>query len=195
MCWRDDVPMERRCEFCHRNYFGSLGHKNCPKFLNKEMADKVIHDVLEAVFKNFGVKRTDCHVRVLAPTIEDEWANDYPSWPNYSLKWEPLTDFSAGTPEKWEHKYDEHTGCKMVQGLTGRSDGRTIVPHLLFRGETVYAGYVEVDMIRVTCSGFDECDDRMTAGMIAHGIVAAATRAFNASRAPGGEDYGKEFLT
>jgi hypothetical protein len=31
MCWRDDVPMHRRCSMCGQRYYGDLGHRNCPK--------------------------------------------------------------------------------------------------------------------------------------------------------------------
>lgn len=30
MCWRDDVPMNRRCISCGKRYYGDLGHRNCP---------------------------------------------------------------------------------------------------------------------------------------------------------------------
>jgi hypothetical protein len=31
MCWRDDVIMTRHCGFCGQEYYGDLGHENCPK--------------------------------------------------------------------------------------------------------------------------------------------------------------------
>lgn len=31
MCWRDDVPMRRKCVACGATYYGDLGHRNCPK--------------------------------------------------------------------------------------------------------------------------------------------------------------------
>ena len=30
MCWRDDVPMTRRCISCGATYYGDLGHRGCP---------------------------------------------------------------------------------------------------------------------------------------------------------------------
>lgn len=32
MCWRDDVRQWRHCPFCSQEYYGDLGHKDCPKF-------------------------------------------------------------------------------------------------------------------------------------------------------------------
>jgi hypothetical protein len=30
MCWRDDVERTRWCIFCGEEYFGDLGHRDCP---------------------------------------------------------------------------------------------------------------------------------------------------------------------
>lgn len=30
MCWRDDVRKARYCCSCRAEYFGDLGHRNCP---------------------------------------------------------------------------------------------------------------------------------------------------------------------
>src|SRR3989338_10027082 len=30
MCWRDNVQTTRNCLLCGQNYFGDLGHRNCP---------------------------------------------------------------------------------------------------------------------------------------------------------------------
>lgn len=31
MCWRDNVRQTRYCSACGREYYGDLGHRNCPK--------------------------------------------------------------------------------------------------------------------------------------------------------------------
>lgn len=30
MCWRDEVPMARICISCGQEYYGDLGHRDCP---------------------------------------------------------------------------------------------------------------------------------------------------------------------
>ncbi len=30
MCWRDDIVEMRWCMFCGNDYFGDLGHRDCP---------------------------------------------------------------------------------------------------------------------------------------------------------------------
>ena len=30
MCWRDDIAMIRYCSFCDQEYYGDLGHRDCP---------------------------------------------------------------------------------------------------------------------------------------------------------------------
>jgi hypothetical protein len=31
MCWRDDIQETRFCSLCRSEYYGDLGHRNCPK--------------------------------------------------------------------------------------------------------------------------------------------------------------------
>jgi hypothetical protein len=31
MCWRDAVSENRTCMWCFEEYYGALGHINCPK--------------------------------------------------------------------------------------------------------------------------------------------------------------------
>lgn len=38
MCWRDDVMENRFCSFCHQEYYGDLGHRNCPAFSKKTIS-------------------------------------------------------------------------------------------------------------------------------------------------------------
>jgi len=35
MCWRDDVVMTRYCSFRGQEYYGDLGHRNCPSRRSK----------------------------------------------------------------------------------------------------------------------------------------------------------------
>lgn len=35
MCWRDDVRKARYCGSCRAEYFGDLGHRNCPALTKK----------------------------------------------------------------------------------------------------------------------------------------------------------------
>jgi len=35
MCLRDDVRRTRWCTFCGNEYYGDLGHRNCPGFSKK----------------------------------------------------------------------------------------------------------------------------------------------------------------
>lgn len=37
MCWRDDIITNRVCISCGQSYYGDLGHRNCPKKLEKEL--------------------------------------------------------------------------------------------------------------------------------------------------------------
>ena len=44
MCWRDDVVETRYCTFCGKEYYGDLGHRDCPAFTKKledPLAEKI----------------------------------------------------------------------------------------------------------------------------------------------------------
>jgi hypothetical protein len=30
MCYRDNIVEKRHCPFCHKSYYGDLGHRDCP---------------------------------------------------------------------------------------------------------------------------------------------------------------------
>ena len=41
MCWRDDIITTRYCSFCHQEYYGDLGHRDCPAFSQKQPVQQV----------------------------------------------------------------------------------------------------------------------------------------------------------
>ena len=74
MCWRDDVVQERWCEFCGQEYYGDLGHENCPAAgklkepdKDKEVPETLMHwsetetgkELVEKAFKAVDLPEVD----------------------------------------------------------------------------------------------------------------------------------------
>lgn len=44
MCWRDDIVETRYCSFCGQEYYGDLGHRDCPA-LTRKTEDPLIENI------------------------------------------------------------------------------------------------------------------------------------------------------
>lgn len=168
-----------------------------PKFLNWRSADLAVESVLRLVMENERLshipKRKMCHIIVLGPSMKDDRETNYKDWPNYQIEPIVLYDQSYGNRSLWTAKYDEIAKCKALQLWHDRNDGRTsVMPHLLFPGDTPYWGGVKREGIVVACSGLQPYLDRMIAGMTADMIIGYAYHQFATS-----EDVkeGVDFLT
>lgn len=170
-----------------------------PKFLTKEMAEVAVLVAIQTILyppevdqEGFGhkqlkkylkPKRDQCHIIVLVPGMTDHVAEDYPNWPDYSLKPVLLFEhsFFGGTGEH-EGPFEEIARCKALQRWTDRNDGRTdIIPHLLYQGDTPYWGSVKRDEIVVACSGVQPYIDRLISSMVADLLIAMAYEAWKVS--------------
>ncbi|MEK7649378.1 MAG: hypothetical protein AAB367_00215 [Patescibacteria group bacterium] len=141
-----------------------------PKFLTKDVAETATDRVIAMATRDFPLKRQDCHIVVLAPSMEQD-----SMWPNYNITPFVLYEKSVGARSEWQHSYDVIARRKAAQLWQERNDGRTdCMPHLLFPGDTPYWGGVERDGIVVACSGFQAWFDKMVAGMIADACIALA---------------------
>ena len=159
-----------------------------PKFLTQEMAARVIARVVGAVKDDlyFPIKRRPCpvcrsisvmlHTVVLVPSMKDERAEDYPSWPNYPIQPYLLCEHSEHKDcNGWPWKFDDIARCKALQLWQDRNDDRTdVMPHLLFPGDAPFWGGVKRHGIVVATSGVQPHFDKMISGMVADMCVAMA---------------------
>ena len=181
-----------------------------PKFLTPDVAAFAIKSVLHGIqgscispFVNAAIRSVPlrrrvcdickcsvimCHTVVLVPTMKDERAEDYPSWPTYQLHAQLLHEHSehksckAGSNSSdnvWPYKFDDIARCKSLQLWHDRNYGGTdIVPHLLFPGDTPFWGGVKRNGIVVATSGVQPYFDKMISGMVADMCVALAYHAW-----------------
>ena len=155
-----------------------------PKFLTKEMAEKVIGLITSALRLSTNFAWTlkleeGFHIVILVPAMELRGGI---AWPNYEIHPHALCEWGM-SKKKWKYPLDEIAQCKALQLWHGRNDGRTdIMPHLLFPNDTPFWGGVKRDGIVVTCSGLEPCFDRMLAGMIADMCIALAYNAWMTSK-------------
>lgn len=165
-----------------------MSGKLVPRFLNREVAEVVVEEVLRLAMGTesrpspFGPKRQHCHVVILVPSMENDRAGDYPKWPNYVIEPMALYERSFGNPKEWEHPYSDIARCKALQLWHDRNDDRTdVMPHLLFPGDTPFWGGVKRSGLVAACSGVQSWYDKMIAGMVVDGCVAAAYDAWMTS--------------
>lgn len=156
-----------------------------PKYLTPEVA---AHACNRAFWATANLRRgaisglENCHIVVLVPSMPDDSDTNFASWPNYAVEPHALYEHSQGAREEWRYRYDEIAQCKALQLWHGRNEGgATIMPHLLFSGDTPYWGGVKRDGIVVACSGYDEWIDRMIAGIVADLCIGLAYDAWMAS--------------
>jgi hypothetical protein len=149
-----------------------------PKFLTADVAQVAVKMAKLAMSYSPMVNmlsRQMFHIVVLVPSMVDDRAEDYPSWPNYAIEPHLLYDESVGDKEKWPHKFDDIAQCKALQLWHDRNDDRTdSMPHLLFPGDTPYWGGVKRRGIVVACSGVQPYFDKMISGIVADMSVAIA---------------------
>ncbi len=145
-----------------------------PKFLTRRIAEHAITAVAHLVFSDAPLKRKAFHIVVLVPSMKDERADDYPSYPNLPIEPQVLYEQSF-SKETWPVKFDDIAKCKALQLWHGRNDDRTdVMPHLLFSGDAPFWGGVKREGIVVACSGVQPCFDKMISGMVADMIIALA---------------------
>jgi hypothetical protein len=161
-----------------------------PVFLTTEVADIAIEHVVRTFFAQAKKKYVtgeemrkhmpfgeNCYVAVYVPAfpVRKDGKADY----TRPYKWHFLfgKGFGLGDPSKfgqiWEHDFEDIARCKAVKG--DRSDQ----PHLLYPGETVYWGNVEVQGIRIGCSGFASEDDMTVSENTGREIIRLAKEAFD----------------
>lgn len=123
----------------------------------------------------------NCHIVILVPGIQDIPVTNSVNW-NRPMMPYALYDESFGDKLTWNYPFDQIARSKAFQLWHDQNDGRGPTPaHLLLPGDTPYWGGVKREGIVVSCSGFDEADDRMAAGMIAEICIALAKRKFASS--------------
>ncbi|MCX6714750.1 MAG: hypothetical protein NTX72_02970 [Candidatus Uhrbacteria bacterium] len=150
-----------------------------PKFLTAEIAKIAVDSVFELVFKNEALiarlKRKECHVVILVPSMFADCDAGYPNWPNYRTDSFCLYEQGFGHEEEWPYPFKDIAQCKALQLWQERNDDRTdVMPHLLFPGDTPFWGGVRRHGIVVTCSGVQPYFDKMISGMIADMCAALA---------------------
>ena len=150
-----------------------------PKFLTAEIAKLAVDSVFGLVFGNEALstllKRKECHVVVLVPSMMADREAGYPNWPNYRTEPYCLYQQSLGEEKDWPYPFKDIAQCKALQLWQERNDDRTdIIPHLLFPGDTPFWGGVRRHGFVVTCSGVQPYFDKMISGMIADLCVALA---------------------
>lgn len=151
-----------------------------PLLLTKEMAESAIGLVTSALRLSTEFAMTvkldeGFHIVILVPAMK---LGTGAVWPNYELQPHALCEWSM-SKEKWNYRLDEIARCKAPQLWHGRNDGHTtIMPHLLFPGDTPFWGGVRRDSIVVTCSGLEPWFDWMVAGMVADMCIALAYNAW-----------------
>jgi len=154
-----------------------------PKFLTVEIARQAVGIALEIMCNSpitGQFKRQACHIVILVPAMKDD-RPEYPDWPVYPLQPHLLYEQSYN-PDLWTGKCDEIARRKALQLWQDRNDGSaTVLPHLLFPGDTQYWGGVKRQGIVVTCSGVDPWHDRMLAAVIAELCIGMAFHAFQKS--------------
>ena len=156
-----------------------------PKYLNKGIASQAVDLALNAVvvdnssFVGGLIKRSDCHIVILVPAMEDVREAGYPDYPHYPLQPYILYERSVGVPAQWKHPFSDIARYKALQLWTDRNDDRTCpIPHLLFSGDTPYWGGVKRCKIVVACSGFQPWFDKMVSGIVADVLIALAHNAY-----------------
>ena len=157
-----------------------------PRFLTKEMAQKVVPDMVNLsrdIFrKEFG-QSEGCHVVILVPSVEDVRTTGYPDYPNYPIEPGMLYERSFGDKKQWSHPFAEIAKCKALQLWRGQNvDGNmNCQAHLLFSDDTPFWGGVKRQGIVIACSGFKPYWDQMISGMIADALIALARHAYETS--------------
>lgn len=153
--------------------------RHVPKFLTAQVAQRAVESVFELVFNNPTLnallRRKECHVVILVPSMIADRAAGYPNWPNYRTEPFCLYERSLGDETEWPHPFKDIAQCKALQLWQERNDDRTdCIAHLLFPGDTPFWGGVYRHGIVVTCSGVQPYFDKMISGMIADMCIALA---------------------
>lgn len=167
-----------------------------PAYLTAEMAEAAVEAVVEAILNppadskladawNFvRPKRKQCHVVVVVPGTTGSIDPENPQWME-QLQVRPLVLFQKsfyGGREELDGAFGKFARLKAHQLWHDRNDDRTgTLPHLLFKGDTVYWGGVKRLGIVVACSGLQPYIDKMISGMIADMLVTMAHEAWMTS--------------
>lgn len=168
-----------------------------PTFLTHEMAEAAVEAVVEAVLnpaagsKLAGAgaflrpKRQQCHVVVVVPGVTDTITpDDSRNWmEQHQVK--PLVLFQKsfyGGRNELDAAFGSFARMKANQLWYDRNDDRTgILPHLLFKGDTIYWGGVKRLGIVVACSGIQPYIDKLISGMVADMLITMAYEAWMTS--------------
>jgi hypothetical protein len=144
-----------------------------PKYLTKEIAEKAVDMAVEVVMGQCPVKRKDCRVTVLVPTMITEGYK----FPNYPIVPEVLLRKDYGDKPNWEYEFDEISECKTLQLWQGRNaPGNESTPvHLLFTGDTPFWGGDVTEGIVTSCSGVQPWYDKAIS-RISNALMIAAAR-------------------
>lgn len=170
-----------------------------PKYLTPELVEEAMDFAYRVVLgkskaalftEENPFSHSNCHIVVLVPALNALGGK----WPNYSMRSHPF-EKSFGEPKSyWKRPYDEIAQCKAFQMWTGRSDGSSIRPHLLFPGDTPFWGGVRREGIVVTCSGQPQHIDRLISGITADTIQALAFIAYESDPDHPGRNEETNFL-
>ena len=155
-----------------------------PKFLTEDIADLAVSTAIQIMGGSLitdQFKRQACHIVILVPDMKDDGLQ-YADWPVYQLQPHKLYERSYGEKIEWSAEYDNIARCKALQLWHDRNDGSaTILPHLLFPGDTPFWGGVKRDGIVVACSGVQPWLDRMLSGIVADLCIGLAFEAWQKS--------------
>lgn len=171
-----------------------------PKYLTQELVEAAMNFAYNAVLgkkegslfpENNPKSHSNCHIVVLVPSLNVKSGK----WPNYSIRAYPFQKSFGDDPKTWKRPYNEIAQCKAFQMWTGRSDGSSICPHLLFSEDTPFWGGVSRDGIIVTCSGQPQHIDRLISGIAANTIQALAVIAYESDPDHPGTNEATNFLS
>lgn len=168
-----------------------------PAYLTREMAEAAVEAIVEAVLdppagsrlSGAGAflrpKRKQCHVVVVVPGATDATtADDNPDWME-QIQVKPLVLFQKsffGGRDELDAAFGSFARLKARQLWYDRNDDRTgILPHLLFKGDTIYWGGVKRYGLVVTCSGVQPYIDKLISGMVADMLITMAYEAWMTS--------------
>ncbi|MFA6183498.1 MAG: hypothetical protein WC682_00165 [Parcubacteria group bacterium] len=53
MCWRDNISRARMCSLCGQEYYGDLGHRNCPALEKEEEPEEKVIKLNKDFWREF----------------------------------------------------------------------------------------------------------------------------------------------
>ena len=150
------------------------------KFIDPEMVESVVKDVVTPIFNRITERARDCgHIVIIGPMMTISNNEFYPS--KHSIKPIVIYQESIGSTAKvsWEFPFDEIAQCKALQIWQERNTPghMSSQAHMLFEGDTPFWGAHREGMLVVGFSGIQSHYDQMICKITTATIVARAEEA------------------